>query len=408
MQTQRYSANIFFIYTLFISFCVHHSSINIIRPIEFFIPILLLIVLTKLHMIKNIIIVFLITITYLYIVDIFNNGITGYLLSRGRYWIYLFLFIALAKIFVSINYNIYKKNIHKAILISILTILFIYTMLYLKIGIFLKYFAHYETHLIYMWEQGRIIGVPITVFILFLILSYQYSFKKKFNYYILLIALFMFIFMQSRTTLITIVGIYIILFFSKKAILKMSIIFIVLYPTLIAFLEGLMLNDKYRIIAYKLSELLYFWNSPSMFVRINDTKLFIINWLTDFSNFIVGHGLSFHLKHPRYQAIYDPSTGKLNVNYGVYETHIRHQADNLMSLLIVEGGVILLSTVVLFLIYLFFKIYKKDKRLGFTYLFIVLVYGVNSVHIITNYIVPFILAYIYYSSQNIKKEYNNQ
>lgn len=281
-------------------------------------------------------------------------------------------------------------------------------MLYLKIGIFLKFFAHYESHLIYMWEQGRIVGVPITVFILFLLLSYQYNFKKKFNYYILLLTLFMFTFMQSRTTLITIVGIYIILFFSKKAIVKMSIVFILLYPSLLAFLEGLILNDKYRIIAYKLSELLYFWNSPSMFVRINDTKLFITNWLTDFSNFFVGHGLSFHLKHRRYQAIYDPTTGKLDVNFGIYETHFRHQADNLMSLLIVEGGVILLSTVVIFLLYLFFKIYKRDKRLGFAYLFIVLIYGVNSVHIITNYIVPFILAYIYYSSLNIKKEYINQ
>lgn len=404
MYIQKYSTNIFFVYTLFFSLCVHHSSINIIRPIEFFIPILTIIILARLHLIKNILIIFIIFIIYLYIVDIINNGLTGYLLSRGRYWIYLFIFIALAKIFVSINYFVYKRTIHKAILFSIFIIIFIYLMLYLKVSFFLNYFAHYEDHLLYMWEAGRIVGIPIDIFILFLVFSYQYKFQKKFNYSIIIVTLFLFIFMQSRTTLVTIVGIYIILFFSRKTIIKMSLLFIIIYPTLIVFLQTLILNDKYRIVAYKIAELLYFWNSPSMFVRINDTKFFILNWFASFPNFIIGHGLSFHLIHPRYQTTYDPFSGNLNVNYAIYETHIRHQADNLISLLVVEGGFILLSVVVSFLIFFFYKIYRNDRRLGFTFLFIILIYGINSAHIVTSYVIPFILAYLYYMSLKLNKE----
>ena len=406
---KRNSTTVLFIYILFIVLSIYNYTNQILRPTELLIPFLIFVLISKVDKVKTILITGILILFYLISVDTMNNGLTPMTLNRSRIWGYAILFFAMGKIFASINFNKYKSTIYNAMILSLSIIFLIYILIYLDISIVNKYFTPSsimsEGTLNGMKSTNRILGVSTVMLLLYIILYYINDNRSRLKYILFFINILMFIVTQSRTFFVTFMLVYLILYGSKKTWTILLTSVLLFFPTMQAIVYFLIHNEKYHIYGEKLSELLYVFSSPSMFVRSNDTSYFINDWLSSGYTFVIGRGFNFLLSYPRFPVDFNSVTGEIEIlsQYEIWQ--LRHNSDNLLSIIIVEGGLILLIFVILLFILMFKKIYKNDKRLGFTYLAIVLVYGLTTIHLLTNYVLVFILAYIYYASikkRNIK------
>ncbi len=394
-----------FIYTLFIALAIYNQTNTMLRPTELLTPFLFLVVLSQYRQIKHIILLGIFLLSYLILVDFSNNGFTPSTFSRSRIWLYAILFIASAKIFVSIDQIKYKQTIFNAFLLSIGIILLAYLLIYLRI----PFALHYLSPMAIMkntqfFESGRILGVSTTLFLFFLIYAYLNNMSRFFIHFLFLSQIFLFFIQQSRTALFTFLIVYILLFFSKKAIIVLSVLFASSLSLIKIFLSNLMASEQFGRVGARLAEMLYFYKSPSMFVRLNDTSYFLKDWLTSWTSFLIGHGFSHKIHFPRYGFQYNPFTGNLEIIYGYIDMQYRHNADNLLSLLINEGGLFLLLFILILFIWSFIKIFKIDKRLGIVFLTLIIMESLSTVHLITSYVLVFLLAYIYYGTLNIENK----
>ncbi len=397
-----------FIYILFISMSIYPPGPGVLKPPDLLLFFLVLVALSQLDYIKNILLIGMLLVTYLFIVDIVNNGVkVSTLYTGGKTWIYAVLFIVFAKIYASINFYKYQKSIIHAIYLSIAIIIIIYISLYFRIPFSMRYFTNVSEHLnSQYWAGGRVSGIYITVLMSFLLISYINHIKYKLNYILLTSELSLYLIVQSRTQLFTFLVLYVVLFFSKKALVFLTILGFVSFSFILGMLEILM-QGEHRIVAGRIADMIYFWNSPSMHVRMNDTKYFIENWLSDLNSFFIGNGLSFTLTFPRVNFEYEPLLGKLITLRGEYRMVTFHRADNLMTELIVDGGLLLLLFISYIFIYAFIKTYQNDNRLGIAFLLMTVMNAFSTVHLVTNFTLVFFMAYLYYGSISLKNRKEN-
>ncbi len=405
---EKNTYTVLFIYILFITLSVYNGTNQVLRPTELFIPFLILVVISKINTIKRVLTIGFLLLFYLVSVDTFNNGFSPMTLNRSRIWGYAIVFFALAKIFVSIDFSKYKKTINKAMIISIILIFLIYFLLYLANPIAIKYFSPesiMNTGTIDSFrETNRLLGVSPIILIFFLILIYvNYTRINRIVIYLFFINIFMFFFLQSRTFLFTFLIVFLILYGSRRLWYVLLVSSSVLFASLQTLVYILIHSEKFHVYGEKISELLYVFSSPSMFVRLNDTSYFVSDWLSNWSTFLFGRGLSFFLSYPRFGVDFNPLTGDLEIisSYEVWQ--LRHNADNLLSIIVVEGGIFLLLFVIGLFFFMFRKIYRKDKKLAMVFFFMFLTYTLSTVHLLTNYVLVFTMAYIYYGRNKVRK-----
>lgn len=399
------NSKIFFIYILFITLSIYNHTNFILRPTEIFIPILLLYVFAYFRQAQKIIFFGMIMLVYLFLVELVNSGFSGLAeaLGRIRFWAYAIIFLVLAKFFSTFNLVAYKKTILKAIFLSMFLIAIIYAFIYLDISFVKIYFSSYSINEDLLIASGeRISGVSTSIIFLFLILVYLLGFEKKVKAGIIVFALIILFFTLSRQNFVTFLALYAVLFFSFRLIIYIIVSMIMFLGVITQSLHWLLNNDNFYTLGVRLAELVYITSSPSFLGRLRDTGFFIENWTGNFWNFIVGNGLSFKLMYPRYYSEFDPFTGSLDVYYNIAYQQYRHNADNIVSLLVVEGGLLLLVFITSMLLYTGLKTYKNDKRLGLVFILLCIITGLSSVHMITNYIIVFTLGFIYFYSFKMK------
>lgn len=107
---------IIYIFTLFFSLSVYNHTNFVVRPTEFFIPILFIVVIINVKKHIEILAIGILLLSYLLAVELINNGLSdvGYALSNLRYWLYAVIFICLAQTFATIDLQQNKKVIQKA------------------------------------------------------------------------------------------------------------------------------------------------------------------------------------------------------------------------------------------------------------------------------------------------------
>jgi hypothetical protein len=392
-----------FIFVLFISLSVYNNTNFLIRVTDFFVIFLLVFIFKYLKEHALEILLLLIFCLYLLSVEIVNNNFSnfGEALSRLRYWIYIYIYIILAKIFLSIDVSIYSKKIRNAMIMSISIIFIIYFLVYLDVSFIIYFFtdSRINEDLLYLSKE-RLGGVSVYIFYFFIILNYNIWKSKKVNYLLFISIILITYLTLTRQFFVTSLIIFAILYISKRTFYYLISILIGSYFLIISFIQILLKDHSNLTFVTRLAEIVYITQSPSILGRFRDLSYFINNWTENIYNFIVGHGLSFSLVYPRFYQEFNPLLGKLNVFYSQAYLQNRHNADNLISLLIVEGGLLLLIFIsVVFLITLF-NIIKINTRMGILYLFIFIVTSITSVHVVTNYIIVFTLAYIYYYTIN--------
>lgn len=394
-----------FIGILFVSLSIYNHTNFLIRPTEIIMPFILLFIILKFNNIKEVIYIGTIVVIYLLIVEITNNGIANlnYALANLRYWVYAIIFASLAKIFAKIDLKEYQKTIILFIFISIVLILLIYFGIYLG-NTFLRDFFGYAliSEEIAVKEGIRIAGVSTYFIFTSLVLLYALNAKPIYRYLIVCSTIVLLCFNFSRQFMASFVLLYAILFFNKKDISIMIILIVALFSSFLAYLQNLSGIDDTKYLADRALEFIYFYNSPSVLGRFMDTSAFIQNWTDNLYNFLVGHGLSYQLSYYRYYFEFDSLSGLTEFFYNTPYPQLRHNADNLLTIFIVEGGLLLVLFICVLVVSMGYKIFRLDKRLGMFYTFSFLSGAFTSVLNFTDYISVFTMFFIYFYSKQLK------
>jgi len=229
-----------YIFILFFSLSVYNHTNFIMRPTEFFIPILLLVIIIDIKNHINTLIIGIFLLSYLLAVELVNNGLSnvGYALSNLRYWLYAIIFICLAKIFAAIDLQKNKKIIQIALFTAVILIISIYILIDAG-NIFIRnYFGSYLINEeLAVKENIRIAGVSTSFFFIALFILYFLNVARIFRYLIVTSAIIIFYFSGSRQFLVTLFIIYIFLFFSKKDFFLLLTIFIFGFSTILTYIH---------------------------------------------------------------------------------------------------------------------------------------------------------------------------
>ena len=153
--------------------------------------------------------------------------------------------------------------------------------------------------------------------------------------------------------------------------------------------------------AQRVAEMIYFYDSPSMYVRYFDSEQ-VVGIILE-KNILTGLGTGAEMTLWRSYINLDYSLGKSDIDDKKGIDFNTHGSDNSFILMLIDGGVILLIYI-LFIIYKSFnKIYIYDNRLAWSFLIIIAMNSMLSKHLITNYVLVFTLGFIYfYAKKRLK------
>jgi hypothetical protein len=399
--------NKYIIVVTFLILSIYNHSFKYIRPTELLIPFVLIIIYLKLHTIRKLLIPSIVLLSYLVLVYLINDA-TLYGAHIMQYWVYAIVFVLLAKIFVSqIDIFKYKNFILKMFFISLFIILTIYTLNFFKFNPTLIFFSSLSDEDLKLLKDGfvddRIPGVSFSILFLGLLLFYIYKVKLKYHIFLLLISLTIFYFNSSRQVLITFFLMYIFLFIKMRYI-RIGLITLVLSYSSLHILAKTLSQMKDNPFAKRFAEMIYFYKSPSYSVRYFDSEQ-VIEQIMYEKKLLFGLGTGAQINIIRYSKSFDYEKGELIISdYTVEQTF--HGGDNSFVIFLLDGGLLLLGFILVLFILAFNKIFKFDKRISYAFLIIIFINGLFSKHLVTNYILPFILGFIYFYSNKKTKEQN--
>ena len=379
----------------FLILSIYNHTFNIIRPTEIVMPAVLMLLLIDINSITRYLISFSIVISYIFLVFLFSDTITLQGLHRIQYYFYVFIFFALSKIFIEINIFKYKKQILRAFIFSILFIIVIYCLNFLKFKPTLKFFSGFDMEIINKdFHNSRVPGVSFSIIFLGIILFYIYKVSLKYHIFLVVSSTLFFYFNSSRQVFITFILTYIFLFIKQKYIYTGLFVLIISYSGLLTIATKISKIDN--PFAERTAELIYFYKSPSFAVRLIDSQQ-VIKKMIENNTLLYGDGTGtvYHLIRKSKKMNYQE--GKIDED-GNKSVYTGHGSDNSFILLMIDGGFILLIFFLLIFIIFYFQIKKFDTRLSNVFLITILVNGMLSKHLITNYILVFILGFIYFFS----------
>lgn len=166
-------------------------------------------------------------------------------------------------------------------------------------------------------------------------------------------------------------------------------------------------NNEY--LESRIIELIYFYNSLSVWVRINETMWFLDQVYSSVFSGLFGLGVGYTAYVPRFVLTedYDVIVGGDVFTTQVYDHYLFHSADSLISILSVEGGAILLGAGLVYLFWHGCVLLRRSRRLGLIYFWIVVSVGITSTHLVTNPIFAFFLSFLYYRGKAIEEGRRN-
>lgn len=392
--------NRFIIYITIIALSIQNSSYNYFRPIEVFIPLIIIILIYKSSVIKNDLLIVLLLLFYLLCIYLKNNlNLNG--LHNMQYWVYASIFFLLSKILVSIDIHRYKKLIIQVVSLSILFIIVIYILNYLNFKPTMIVFTGLpESDLMIYKVAGRTAGVSIYIILFAILLSYLYKLSWRYNLFLIVSSSILLFLNYGRQFAILLVLFYTVLFLKLRYIIIGAVALILFYSSIISF--SAQISNSNNTFLSRTAEMINFYRSPSMVVRLLDSYQ-VINNLYDEKKIFFGAGTGEKISLLRTASTYDYYSEEISVNSKI-STFETHSPDNSFIYFLIDGGLILLSVMILLFLFFFYNTITIDKKLGSIFFLLYLVVGLLSTHLITSYVITFILGFMYFYTQELKNK----
>ncbi|MDW2022526.1 hypothetical protein INT50_01080 [Vibrio diabolicus] len=379
--------NYYFVSLTLISLTLFNYTNFLVRPIELIIPVLFVVAVANIDKLPKlslgallIFILFLLSQYINYEVSEITKAIT-----HLRNWLYLFLYLVLASLISKLKF--WRFDISMPLLIGISLIVAVYILSKLGVPLVRDFFTPYRI----MYEENvltgkRVIGNSFHLLGVVFLLFYLGVVKR----YVFLIALsallLVLILSQSRTQLLT-YAFFLFCLFGRFNI-KSFVILGVLTLSFVAFIA----TSSNSIFLGRLNELTLLFESPGFIGRMMELGEYLNRWLSNPYSFLFGSGLGSELNYYRYHFEYDIYSNTYNLMDDVFKEVSFHSADNLLAMVVTDGGLILLLITISVLLNYFRFLFKQDKRIFFAFLSFFAISSITGRHLITDYSLIFLFA----------------
>lgn len=363
-------------------------------------PFLILFCLPYFRRLQKLMVLCVAVVLYIAFVEFATEGFERFtLLLKGvRTWVYLGLFVACGKLFAS-------ERLRRSLTPTRLLVLGGPLWLAVSGGVILEVWPISE---LFKGESDSLnrLMIPTPFFLLLAVLNIDLMKPKLRPALYVAIGVFWVVFFlvnPQRQLLVLVAFFYMALYVRWPSMPKLLMAVSVLFCVGWAGVSG----NEY--LESRIIELLYFYNSLSMWVRINETMWFLEQVYSSVFSGLFGLGVGYMAYVPRFVLAedFDVVTGGDVFTTQVYDHYLFHSADSLIAILSVEGGAILLGAG---LVYLFLHgcvLLRCSGRLGLIYLWIVVSVGITSTHLVTNPIFAFMLSFLYYRGKAIEEDRRN-
>lgn len=386
-NSKQSMGNYYFISLALISLTLFNYTNFLIRPIELIVPVLFVVAIANIDKLPKLLLVALLIFSLFLVSQYINHEASDITkaITHLRNWIYLFLYIILACLICKLHF--WRFDISTPILIGISIIVAVYVLSKLSVPLIRDFFTPYRI----MYEENvltgrRVIGNSFHLLGVVFLLFYFGMVKRTVFFIALPVLLLVLVLSQSRTQLLTYACFLFCLFgrINIKSFVTLAFLILSSLVFITTFENNVFLG--------RLNELTLLFKSPGFIGRMMELGEYLNRWLSDPYSFLFGSGLGSELTYYRYHFEYDIYSNTYELMDSVFKEVNFHSADNLLAMVVTDGGVILLLITISVLLNYFRFLFRQDRRVFFAFLSFFVISSITGRHLITDYSLIFLFA----------------